>query len=251
MKRTMTFGLFLLAVGLLIGGHLPDDTRAQVANPICFSSEWREILSHMSIVYLDDGYGGQLKTIRLTGVNLQVVNGAGDTVTTNGVGNVIVGYNELGHPAGDDRTGSHNVVAGQQSNYVSYGGLVVGWRNTITAPYATVTGGCENVASSFYSSVGGGWQNEASGDYSSVGGGRFNTATGTYSSVSGGDNNDASSRSSSVSGGQNNAASGWSSSVTGGYGNTAAGDWSAVSGGQNRSAAGMYDWAAGGLWQDF
>ena len=56
--------------------------------------EQAEILGHISIVYLDDGQGGQAKTIRLTGVNVQVVNGLDDTTATNGLGNLIVGYHE-------------------------------------------------------------------------------------------------------------------------------------------------------------
>ena len=37
--------------------------------------EQREMRGHMSIEYLPDGLGGQVKTIRFTGVNVQVVNG--------------------------------------------------------------------------------------------------------------------------------------------------------------------------------
>ena len=37
-----------------------------------------------------------------------------------------MGYNELGNVQGDDRSGSHNVVAGSRNNYASYGGAVIG-----------------------------------------------------------------------------------------------------------------------------
>jgi hypothetical protein len=114
----------------------------------------KEILSHMSIVHLDDGQGGTAKTIRITGTNLQVVNGLGATngylsdphtldpglTVTNAVGNLIVGYNELGNPFGDDRTGSHNIVAGHGNSFTSHGGLVVARDNTISGVYATVSG---------------------------------------------------------------------------------------------------------------
>ena len=77
------------------------------------SAEEREILSHLSIVYLDNGFGGTVKTIRVSGVNLQLVNGLEATnghpadptaidpglTTTNGVGNLIVGYNEVATPS--------------------------------------------------------------------------------------------------------------------------------------------------------
>ena len=39
-----------------------------------------EILGHMSIVFLDDGAGNLVnKTIRISGVNVQIVNGSGTT----------------------------------------------------------------------------------------------------------------------------------------------------------------------------
>ncbi len=65
--------------------------------------EQEEILSHMSIEFLDDGQGGMAKTIRFTRVNVQIVNGLGTTNglpgddanpigITNGVGNLVIGY---------------------------------------------------------------------------------------------------------------------------------------------------------------
>jgi len=143
------------------------------------------ILSKMSIEELDDGQGGTANTIRITGCNLQIVNGQSSTATTNGVGNLIVGYQEL-IGGGDDRTGSHNIVVGTRHNYSSAGGLVVGY------------------------------ENEISGSHSSVSGGRFNTASGQNSSVTGGEFNTASNSSASVSGGFNNTAAGDSSTVSGG-----------------------------------
>jgi len=55
--------------------------------------EQAEILSHMSIVTPPE-MGGK-KTIRISGVNVQIVNGLNRTSTTNGTGNLIVGYQEL------------------------------------------------------------------------------------------------------------------------------------------------------------
>ena len=75
------------------------------------TAEEQEILSHLSIVELSLGAGGgTAKTIRVEGINVQVVNGLGatngyptDPTTTgtaltsvNGLGNVIVGYNDDG-----------------------------------------------------------------------------------------------------------------------------------------------------------
>jgi hypothetical protein len=135
-----------------------------------------------------------------TGMNLQVLNGAGTTPTTNGLGNVIVGYNA---DVADTRTGSHMVVIGDNHTYTSYGGIVAGLDNTTTGAYSSVTGGSENTASGTGSSVSGGFSNTASGPSSSVSGGVLNTASGIYSSVSGGVDNTASGTYSSILGGLN------------------------------------------------
>ena len=64
----------------------------------------------------------------------------------NGLGNLIVGYNELRDECSSDpcmniRTGSHNVVVGQRHNFSRFGGLVVGDFNTISGDFAVVSGG--------------------------------------------------------------------------------------------------------------
>ena len=136
-----------------------------------------DTLDYMSLVNLDDGQGGTVTTIRIEGANLQIVNGTGTTNgAVDGLGNLIVGYNEPGASPSDNRTGSHNIVTGQRNNFSSYGGLVTGTGNTVSGDWSSVSGG---------------WNNTASGKYSSVSGGQFNTASGRYSSVSGGNNRSA------------------------------------------------------------
>ncbi len=199
----------------------------------------------------------------LTGANLHLVNGLGSTDCTdeereeipdcpNGLGNLIVGYNELRNNPDfpDVRTGSHNVVVGQQHNFSRFGGLVVGEFNTISGDFAAVSGGLSNTASGTSASVSGGNVNTASGGWSSVSGGQVNTAEGVFASVSGGLFNVASGIRASVSGGNNNTASGFESSVSGGQGNEARGDRSSVSGGLNRTAPGVHDWVAGAHVED-
>ena len=232
---------------------------------ICLTPEQEEILSHMSIVHLDDGSGNPVnKTIRFTGVNVQVVNGLDATngapfdpdsvdpldTVVNGVGNLIVGYNELGNPFGDDRTGSHNIVVGHGNSYTSFGGFVGPRDNMTSAPFASVTGGQLNMASGISSSVSGGLNNTANGGQASVGGGRSNTASGYRSSVSGGRSNEASGFYCSVSGGAANKASGYRSSVSGGIYNTASGYYggSSVSGGLFNTASGGYSSVSGGAY---
>ncbi len=79
-----------------------------------------------------------------SGCDVEVRNGLGDTGTTNGKGNLIVGYNE--NPNAFNRDGSHNIVVGRNHGYSSFGGLVVGINNQITGAYASVSGGSSNVA---------------------------------------------------------------------------------------------------------
>jgi hypothetical protein len=170
--------------------------------------------------------------ITFSGVNVHVVNGTGTTTgPPNGVGNLIVGYNEEpgGRPV--DRNGSHNIVVGPNNNYSSFGGLVAGAYNTISGASASVSGGYGNTASGFCSIVSGGNSNTASGTDASVSGGYRNQASGPISSVSGGVGNTASGYYASISGGEENTSIGNSSSVSGGRYNKASGDWSFVGGG--------------------
>jgi hypothetical protein len=189
--------------------------------------------------------GGQNEVV-ITGANLRIVNGLGLTKTTNGLGNLIVGYNES-RIGGDNRTGSHNVVVGRLNNFSSFGGLVVVEINEISGEFASISAGSQNTASGDHSSVSGGAANTASGGGSSVSGGAQNTASDGFSSVSGGNINTASGFSASVSGGTQNTASSDASSVSGGENNTASGPFSSVSGGSNRSAPDFENWAAGPL----
>ncbi|MCP3876486.1 MAG: hypothetical protein GY699_25515, partial [Desulfobacteraceae bacterium] len=203
--------------------------------------------------------------IYFTGVNVHVRDGSGGTDgTVNGLGNLIVGYNEL-RDTDNDRTGSHNLVVGRANNYSSYGGFVVGYYSEISGDYASVSGGFSNTASGDYASVSGGVGNTASGYYSSVSGGNGNTATfwvtsvsggssntasGDYASVSGGIGNTASGDYASVSGGDYNTASGYSASVSGGFSNTASSNYASVSGGSHNTASGDYATTVGGYNND-
>jgi hypothetical protein len=198
----------------------------------------------------------------VTGANLSIRNGAGRTPYVNGLGNLIVGYNEVYKTT---RTGSHNLVIGSYNSYTSYGGLVAGSMNTVSGIFSSVSGGYKNEASGKYSSVTGGYSNLASGSRSNVSGGYLNLASGTRSSVSGGINNLASGVYSSVGGGNKNTASGTyatvtggsyniatgnDASVTGGRENVARGHSSSISGGYTRETSGNYDWTAGSLFED-
>ncbi|MDW3213235.1 MAG: hypothetical protein R8G01_04500 [Ilumatobacteraceae bacterium] len=155
------------------------------------------VTDDMSVVMVD----GE-RTVRFEGVNVQVVNGLGSTGVSDGSGNLIVGYNAQRPGTAAERTGSHNLIVGDRHEYISYGGAVFGYQNSIWGPsnsvvggtgnaaglgsFATVSGGSSNTASGYYSSVSGGYGGAADGGYSSVSGGRQNVAQGAYSSILGG-----------------------------------------------------------------
>lgn len=92
----------------------------------------------------------------ITGANLRLLNGLGSTDTTNGLGNLIVGYHEPRDSGEDRQTGSHNVVVGKQHQFSSFGGLVVGLQNEIHGAFASVSGGVRNTAAGEHAAISGG-----------------------------------------------------------------------------------------------
>jgi hypothetical protein len=200
-------------------------------------------------------------TAVFSGINIQITNGLGKTDSINGLGNLIIGYDEPrgmthggyavcsngehtdpavcrangGTWSPNHKSGSHYLVVGPHNSYSQYGGLVAGSGNVSNGPCASVSGGANS---------------NASGRNASVSGGLANIASGQFSAISGGVENKASGIDSSVSGGWQNLARGEKSSVTGGYRNQANGLTSAVSGGTLRQTAGTHDWRAGELFQE-
>jgi len=120
------------------------------------------------------------------GGNVFIENGTGDINERNGKGNLIVGGKSADAVA---NPGSHNVIIGEDNKYSSYGGLVVGIYNEISADFASVTGGSYNIARGYASSISGGNSNEVRNYYSSVSGGESNIASASSSSIGGGKGN--------------------------------------------------------------
>jgi hypothetical protein len=188
--------------------------------------------------------------IFFTGANIHIVSGSTTTVDkVTGLGNLIIGYNEVFQLSPGDRGGSHNLVIGRYNRFTgaASGGFVGGEKNTIDNLEATVTGGAFNIASGEFSSVSGGGANTAFGGYASVSGGEGNAAYGSSASVSGGLENSARGDHSSVSGGDGNSADGVGASVSGGFFSAAKGDDAMVSGGGHNLASGNGASVSGGL----
>jgi hypothetical protein len=209
----------------------------------------QELLERMiaHVKFLPVGVGGA-PTLQFSGVNVQIVNGEGETATTNGAGNLVIGYDEQ---SGKTQTGSHDVILGEEQQYTTFGGIVAGSGNTISGPGASVTGGSGNIASGQLASVTGGEQNEAQGFASSVTGGSSNRASNYHgahaASVSGGAFNVAFNEDATVSGGSHNSAEEVNTWVGGGLENqagdanpfaTAKGENSAISGGLKNTTLG-------------
>ena len=146
----------------------------------------RDILNLLSIEYFDDCGGGPgYKTLRVTGANFQVVNGLGTTNTTNGLGNLLIGYQESAF-ATCDHSGSHNIVGGIDSDYASYGGAVLGTNNYINGILASVLGGQSNTGSGWNSVIVGGEGSLTLGSMSVLSGGHNRLTNGVHDWVAGG-----------------------------------------------------------------
>ena len=166
---------------------------------------------------------GKCTTVKVIG-NLQIVNGMGSTNTTNGCGNLLIGYNEPPPPlsgAPSTRTGSHNIILGRFHSHASYAGLLAGEMNVTTAnaPSSCVVGGSEGSANADRVVVVGGIENKANSDRCVIIGGFDNGANGGERAV--------------VVGGVNNRADAPTSSIFGGTGNTTGGANSTILGGSS------------------
>jgi len=88
--------------------------------------------------------------------NVHVESGSAPTAVP-GLGNLIVGYNEMPTVQGWSRAGSHNLVVGPSHSFSSSAGAVFGISNVIAAEHATVLGGNQNRAGGASSSILGGF----------------------------------------------------------------------------------------------
>ena len=88
--------------------------------------------------------------------NVHVESGSAPTAMP-GLGNLIVGYNEMPTIQGWSRAGSHNLVVGPSHSFSSTAGAVFGISNVISAEHATILGGNQNHAGGASSSILGGF----------------------------------------------------------------------------------------------
>jgi hypothetical protein len=217
-----------------------------------------------------------VRTVRLSGVNLQVVNGLNRTDTVNGAGNIIVGYDEAntfttapicskahalngseivteggclaagGIFSTQQKSGSHNLVMGLGNGYSSFGGIVSGRFNYINEMFAAVVAGVDNRASGRFSGIFGGQGHLTQDSGTTVLGGIGAQARGHLATVVGGVGNVASGENATIAGGERNVASGRTSYASGGLLNTASGQSSTATGGRNNTVSGLRNSNFGG-----
>ncbi len=220
-------------------------------------------------------------TVRFSAVNVQIVNGTGSTDgATNGLGNLILGYNEdrsgpetctrgRNHNSGSAdpaarceswngewaesfKSGSHNLVAGMGNAYSGYGGVVLGENNAATGELTSVLGGQNNVAAGESSVIIGGRNNEiagfkpvadsSTGRDSAIVGGNGNRVEQAYTVAILGGNGNVATDADRTSG--NNGA--YESSIVGGASNTVTARFSVAVGGWNNTVSGQHAVVLGG-----
>lgn len=232
------------------------------------SSEVMQLNDYLSVDIASDPRG---PLILIEGANLQLANGSGVSNTANGLGNLIVGYDEVLSQIGiadhcslgtyaveqdcedngfvwanSHKSGSHNVIVGSEHSYSQTMSIVAGSQNVSANHGASVLGGHFNWALGTGSAVVGGSFNTANGASSVIVGGEVNNATGIRGTILGGFRNTASDIDSTVVGGDINTASGPGSVVLGGRLNNATGDAASISGGLENIASGNYSSVSGG-----
>jgi hypothetical protein len=207
--------------------------------------------------YVKSGVGNK-PTVQLSAVNLQVIDGTGATAQVNGTGNVVIGYSS--NNDNYSRTGSHNLILGNQNGWNSYSDLIAGSTNRALAPFAAVLG-YSNTASGQYASVTGGQTNTASGSAASVSGGQENVASESGGSVVGGCANQTGVSANShnvscpatgtnadnlIAGGAFNAVQGFGNGLLAGNDDVVTASYAAAVGGQSSQTEGDYAAAVGG-----
>jgi hypothetical protein len=232
----------------------------------------RELNGALSIETLNG-----VRTVRLSGVNFQVVNGLNRTESVNGAGNILIGYDEpttfeftdplcssararngasianeaeclaAGGVFGTQhKSGSHNLVLGTQNGYSSFAGIVAGSLNFINDDHASVLGGIDNRSSNRFATILGGQGSFARGATATVMGGIGNQANGRLSTVLGGIGNVASGEQAAIVGGERNEAPGNKSAILGGFRNIVSGEQSTISGGRVNTVSGQASSLLGG-----
>lgn len=106
-------------------------------------------MSRLRTPWICDGVSDRSPNITFKGANIHIVTGTNATNDNidhggrlTGLGNLIIGYDELAMFQVANRGGSHNLVIGKFNSFTSaaFGSLVAGEFNTISAEAASISG---------------------------------------------------------------------------------------------------------------
>jgi hypothetical protein len=109
------------------------------------------------IIFNPDPENGVIgPNITFSGANIHIVSGGQTTANPMGLGNLIIGYDEVPNDfVQGERSGSHNLVIGFCNRFSreASGGIVAGSHNKIDGTSAWVWGGNLNTATGFTCSI--------------------------------------------------------------------------------------------------
>jgi hypothetical protein len=165
MKTPTLIALVALAGASIAGAQTPRELQSQIVTlqkqiatlqSALVNVQRNPVLALAPFVTLDTGYRNGVRgpTIVFQGVNLQLINGAGSngngnggTAITNGLGNLIIGYDETPvQPLNiliGNRSGSHNLILGYWNQWTAAcsGAIISGYNNLVGARDASIIGG--------------------------------------------------------------------------------------------------------------
>lgn len=173
-------------------------------------------------LHVSSGTFNSRDAVFITSANLVVQNGTGSTGAVNGLGNVILGYDatRTDNPDLSPKTGSHDLVLGDNNGYGSTGQLVSGSRNYAKGQNAAIIGGSDAQASGPGAVVIGGYGGQSAGQASVAIGGHGVESGGAQAVAIAGWQASASGDQSLTLGGYRNGNAGASAVVVGGTSNT-------------------------------
>ena len=164
--------------------------------------------------------------IESCGVNVYIRDGSGSTLTPKdkdetGLGNLIIGYNELPSTQNPLRTATHSIIVGNKHEYLTTASIILGIQNKIQETSLSLINGHKNIEiDGVLLTILGGFNHIASQlPYSVILGGEQNTSTGRACVIAGGYLNHCKGKNSSIIGGLNNTTYGEASIIAAGLGN--------------------------------
>jgi len=242
-----TIGSLEAELAVLQADYLTSDALSGVTSDITLLQAEVDDLENEIVYDLGDyvSVSTSRNIVYVADANLHIRDGSGGTDgSTNGLGNLIIGYDE--DDGADDKSGSHNIILGEDHSYSGYGGIVSGHNNTISGRDASAIGGQTNTVTGDNAVTIGGQTTLVDGWSAAALGGTGNIASGLTAAIVGGQDNEALSSQSVVVAGRENISDGGSALIAGGEDNFTDASRGTVIGGRENYAGGNYSLVVGG-----